>query len=206
MKAATHIYKPVLRLSPVRPVIMKPAALLLLNFVVSLTSASNTSIGKKAKSSMKPLIVLLSVFGICAGITAFLGNADFNLSGRIAMSAMLAFTAMGHFKFTEGMAMMLPAGVPAKKQIVWATGVIEILAAIGLLISTTIQLTGILLIVFFLMILPANIYATMKNVNLEKADYTGNGMNYLWFRISEQIFFIAWVYFFTVTYNHKIFI
>jgi len=93
---------------------------------------------------------------------------------------------------------MLPAGVPAKKQIVWATGVIEILAAIGLLISTTIQLTGILLIVFFLMILPANIYATMKNVNLEKADYTGNGMNYLWFRISEQIFFIAWVYFFTV--------
>ena len=147
---------------------------------------------------MKPLIVLLSVFGICAGITTFLGNADFNLSGRIAMSAMLAFTAMGHFKFTEGMAMMLPAGVPAKKQIVWATGVIEILAAIGLLISTTIQLTGILLIVFFLMILPANIYATMKNVNLEKADYTGNGMNYLWFRIPEQIFFIAWAYFFTV--------
>ena len=33
------------------------------------------------------------------------------------MSAMLAFTAIGHFKFAEGMAMMLPEAVPAKKQI-----------------------------------------------------------------------------------------
>lgn len=147
---------------------------------------------------MKPLIVLISVFGICLGITAFLGTTDINLSGRVAMSAMLAFTAMGHFKFTEGMAMMLPAAIPAKKQIVLLTGVIEILAAVGLLVSTTMQLTGILLIIFFVMILPANIYAAMKNVDLEKADHTGNGMNYLWFRIPEQIFFIAWVYFFTI--------
>lgn len=147
---------------------------------------------------MKPLIILISVFGICLGITAFLGTADINLSGRVAMSAMLAFTAMGHFKFTEGMAMMLPAGVPAKKQIVFATGVIEVLAAIGLLVSAIVQLTGILLIVFFVMILPANIYAAMKNVDLEKADHTGKGIDYLWFRIPEQIFFIAWVYFFTI--------
>ena len=147
---------------------------------------------------MKPLIVLISVFAVCLGITAFLGTMDINLSGRVAMSAMLAFTAMGHFKFTEGMAMMLPAGVPAKKQIVLATGVIEVLAAIGLLVSTTIQLTGILLIIFFIAILPANIYAAMKNVDLEKADHTGRGMDYLWFRIPEQIFFIACVYFFAV--------
>ncbi len=147
---------------------------------------------------MKPLIALISVFGICLGITAFLGTADINLSGRVAMSAMLAFTAMGHFKFTEGMAMMLPAGVPAKKQIILATGVIEVLAAIGLLVSAIVQLTGILLIVFFVMILPANIYAAMKNVDLEKADHTGKGIDYLWFRIPEQIFFIAWVYFFTI--------
>ena len=62
---------------------------------------------------MKPLIVLLSVFGLCIGITVLLGNMDIDFSGRIAMSAMLAFTAMGHFKFTDGMAMMLPAFIPA---------------------------------------------------------------------------------------------
>lgn len=147
---------------------------------------------------MKPLIVLIAVFGACLGITALLGNAELNLSGRIGMSAMLAFTAMGHFKFTDGMVMMLPAGVPAKKQLVLITGVIEVLAAIGLLVLPTIKTTGILLIIFFVMILPANIYAAMKNVDLEKADNSGKGMDYLWFRIPEQIFFIAWVYFFTI--------
>ena len=147
---------------------------------------------------MKPLIVLLSVFGLCIGITVLLGNVDIGFSGRIAMSAMLSFTAMGHFKFTEGMAMMLPAFIPAKKQIVLATGVIEVLAATGLLVSSTIHITGILLIVFFVLVLPANIYAAIKKVDLEKANHTGNGINYLWYRIPEQLFFIAWVYFFAI--------
>lgn len=96
------------------------------------------------------------------------------------------------------MAMMLPSSIPAKKQIVLATGVIEILAAIGLLVLSTIKITGILLIAFFVLILPANIYAALKNINLEKADNSGNGINYLWFRIPEQVFFIAWVYFFAI--------
>jgi len=147
---------------------------------------------------MKPLIVLISAFILCLGITYIIGNVDVYVSGRIAMSAMLAFTAMGHFKFPDGMAMMMPPFIPAKKQIVLLTGVIEVLAAIGLLVTPTIKTTGILLIVFFVLILPANIYAAMKKVNLEKSNYTGNGINYLWFRIPEQIFFIAWVYFFTL--------
>ncbi|MFT4154165.1 hypothetical protein [Parafilimonas sp.] len=147
---------------------------------------------------MKPLIVLLAVFALCLGITALAGNADINLSGRIAMSAMLSFTAMGHFKFPGGMAMMMPPFIPAKKQIVLLTGVIEVLAAIGLLVSSSLRITGILLIVFFLLILPANIYAAIKKVNLEKADHSGNGISYLWFRVPEQIFFIAWVYYFTI--------
>ena len=147
---------------------------------------------------MKPLIVLIGVFVLCLGITALIGSAEINLSGRIAMSAMLSFTAMGHFKFPDGMAMMMPPFFSAKKQIVLITGMIEVLAAGGLLVSSTIKITGILLIVFFLLILPANIYAAMKKVNLEKSDYSGNGINYLWFRIPEQVFFIAWVYYFAV--------
>ena len=114
------------------------------------------------------------------------------------MAVMLLFTAIGHFKFTTGMAMMLPSFIPAKKQIVLATGVIEILAAIGLLVSSTTKIAGILLIAFFVLILPANIYAALRQVNLEKADNSGNGINYLWFRIPEQVFFIAWIYLFAV--------
>ena len=145
---------------------------------------------------MKPLIVLISAFGLCLLATYIIGHTNIIASGRTAMSLMLAFTAIGHFKFTDGMAMMMPPFIPAKKQIVLVTGVIEILAAIGLLVTSTVKITGVLLIIFFVLILPANIYAAMKKVDLEKADNTGNGINYLWFRIPEQIFFIAWIYFF----------
>ena len=147
---------------------------------------------------MKPLIVLISAFLLCLAVTYIIGNPDINVSGRVAMSLMLVFTAIGHFKFTNGMAMMLPVFIPAKNQIVLVTGLIEILAAIGLLVLPTIKVTGILLIAFFVLILPANIYAAIKNVNLEKADNAGNGINYLWFRIPEQVFFITWVYFFSI--------
>ena len=147
---------------------------------------------------MKPLIVLISAFALCLGATYIIGSPDINVSGRAAMSLMLVFTAIGHFKFTDGMAMMLPSFIPVKKQIVLATGIIEILAAIGLLVPSTIKITGILLIIFFVMILPANIYAAIKKVDLEKANYTGTGINYLWFRIPEQLLFIFWVYLFAL--------
>jgi uncharacterized membrane protein len=147
---------------------------------------------------MKPLIVLIAVFLLCLAITAITGHTNVVISGRIAMSVMLVFTAIGHFKFTAGMTMMLPSFIPAKKQIVLATGFIEILAAIGLLVPSTTTITAILLIIFFVLILPANIYAAMQKVDLEKSTNTGNGLNYLWFRIPEQLLFILWVYYFAI--------
>ena len=176
---------------------MLPATLLLSSPVVSLVHQDH--IQQNSTCKMKPLIVLISTFVIAVVVTYFTQHeANILLSGRIAMSLMLVFTAIGHFKFTNGMAMMLPSFIPAKKQIVLATGVIEILAVIGLFVLPTIKITGILLIVFFALILPANIYAAFKKVNLEKADNSGYGINYLWFRIPEQVFFIAWVYFFSI--------
>src|SRR5690348_8129513 len=76
---------------------------------------------------MKPLIVLLSVFAVSLLTTKIVrGNFELALSGRIAMSAMLAFTAIGHFAFTKGMAMMLPDFIPFKSETVYLTGIIEI--------------------------------------------------------------------------------
>jgi uncharacterized membrane protein len=50
------------------------------------------------------------------------------------MSVMLLFTAIAHFKFTKGMTMMLPGFIPFKTETVYLTGIIEIVAAIGLFI------------------------------------------------------------------------
>lgn len=143
---------------------------------------------------MKVLIVLLATFGIGLIVTKLTGDYNVNLSARIAMAVMMAFTALGHFKFTQGMAMMLPAFIPYKKQVVYITGVMEIAAAVGLLIPAMCTLTAWCLIVFFIVLTPANIHAAMKHLDMEKATFDGPGPAYLWFRIPLQLLFIGWVY------------
>jgi len=45
------------------------------------------------------------------------------------MSAMLLFTSIAHFVFSKGMMLMLLSFFPYKKQIVWLTGLLEIMTA-----------------------------------------------------------------------------
>ncbi len=145
---------------------------------------------------MKPFIVLLISFLFAFfAIKIFAHRNDFALSARIGMSVMLVFTAIGHFAFPKGMCMMLPDFIPFKLPLVYLTGIIEIAAAFGLQISGMVSTTGLLLIVFFILILPANIYAALRRVDYQKATNDGKGLPYLWFRIPLQIFYIAWVYF-----------
>lgn len=144
---------------------------------------------------MKPLFVLLAAFCIALfAVKLFLQEYDAALSARIALSAMLIFTAVGHFAFPKGMAMMLPAGIPFKLEVVYLTGLMELAAAVGLLVPSARAFTGWLLIIFFTLILPANINAAMKHVDYQKATFNGNGLTYLWFRIPLQLLFIVWTY------------
>lgn len=144
---------------------------------------------------MKPLIVLLTVFAISLLTTKLVrGNFEFALSGRIAMAAMLVFTAIAHFAFTKGMAMMLPNFIPYKTEVVYLTGIFEIAAAIGLFIPSLSVITAWLLIAFFILVLPANIYAAINHIDYQNGTFDGNGLSYLWFRIPLQILFIVWIY------------
>ena len=148
---------------------------------------------------MKPLFVLLIVFGITAAISkVFYHQWNSEFAGNLAMSIMLFFTAVAHFAFNKGMAMMLPRFIPFKKVFVYVTGLIEILAGVGLLIKPYRHTTSVLLIIFFILILPANVYAAINKIDYEKANYSGNGLKYLWFRIPLQIFFIEWVWYFGI--------
>lgn len=148
---------------------------------------------------MKPLIILLVTFIISLFAIKFIRkDYDFALSARIAMSIMLVFTAIGHFVFTKGMSMMIPQFIPFKESFVYLTGIFEILLAIGLLIPKLKVISGWTLIVFLLLMLPTNIYASMNNVNYQKGTFDGNGLAYLWFRIPLQILFIIWTYIGTI--------
>ncbi|MGV3768352.1 MAG: hypothetical protein ACO1NW_19645 [Chitinophagaceae bacterium] len=144
---------------------------------------------------MKPLIVLLGTFLVALLVIRLVqGRFDWAQAARIGMSAMLVFTAVGHIMYTKGMEMMIPAFIPAKTAMVYGTGIMELLAATGLLIPQFRVLTAWLLIVFFVLVLPANVLAALKQVNYQKGDFSGAGPSYLWFRVPLQVLFIVWTY------------
>lgn len=148
---------------------------------------------------MKPLFVLLATFLLALVATRLFGGAaNWLLAGNLAMAIMLLFTGAAHFKFTKGMALMLPSWLPAKNFWVYLTGYLEIVAAIGLLVPSLRSLVGWLLIGFFLLILPANIHAARHQIDYQKGTNEGPGARYLWFRVPLQLFFIGWVWYFTL--------
>lgn len=148
---------------------------------------------------MEPLIILIAAFVLSLIISKLITRQPkLILSGNIAMSAMLFFTAIGHFVYPAGMAMMLPDFIPFKLGMVYFTGFVEIAAAVGLLIPALRYWTGVLLIIFFILVLPANINAAIKQVDLKNASYTGKGLSYLCFRVPLQILFIVWVWYFAI--------
>jgi uncharacterized membrane protein len=150
-------------------------------------------------TTMETLAVLIPGFIVSMLISRWLtGEWRLTFSGNLAMCLMLFLTAMGHVLFTKGMAMMIPPFIPFKTALVYITGVMEVLMGIALLFPALRQRTGYALIVFFILLLPANIYQSVIYLNMETGTFDGPGPVYLWFRVPLQLFFIAWVYYWSV--------
>ncbi len=149
---------------------------------------------------MAPLILLVSTFIVISLLNYFVNKSRLSISfiGRAAMAFMLVFTGLAHFTQPEPMVAMLPEFIPSKLAVVYITGFFEFLAAIGLLSKKISRWASILLIVFFICVLPANILGSMKYVELGGMEY---GPAYLFFRIPLQVFFIGWTYYFGLRIN-----
>ncbi|HKX83476.1 MAG TPA: DoxX family protein [Pyrinomonadaceae bacterium] len=109
------------------------------------------------------------------------------------MAVMLTVTGIAHFVITDQMVMMFPDFVPFKREIVYFTGICELAAVIGLIWTRFSRLTSVMLIIFFIVILPANIADALKG---PEASGFGNGPAYLFIRIPEQILYLWWVWYF----------
>ncbi len=148
---------------------------------------------------MEPEITLVFVFVTTLVFFKFFKRKFlWEQSGQIAMSAMLVVTSIGHIIYFDGMGKMIPEIIPFKAEIVCLTGFLEFACAVALFFPSLRKTTGLILMIFFTLITPANIYAALNNVNIETGGHDGSGHGYLWYRIPLQIFFIAWVYFCSV--------
>ncbi|WP_051806819.1 hypothetical protein [Streptomyces sp. NRRL F-2664] len=120
--------------------------------------------------------------------------ATWRVSVLHGMAVMLLFTASAHFVPSavgpvpghHDLVALVPPFVPFPRLAVYATGVLELLGAAGLVREATRPTAGLGLAALFVLMLPANIYAAVAQVPL-----AGEPATPLWFRIPEQVLFIG---------------
>ena len=120
---------------------------------------------------------------------------DLQNAGALGIGILFVFTGIGHFIQTEDMAQMLPNWICGRTQIVYLTGILEFVIAIGFFVPTFRRIAGwaaaIVLVLFF----PANIYAAINNIPMGGHVW---GPAYLLVRTPLQIGILLWVYGFTI--------
>ena len=130
-------------------------------------------------------------------LNRFLGRSAIGsrAAGLSGLSLVFAITGLAHFAQTESMAQMLPPWVPGRIPIIYATGVLELAAAVGLQVSRLVRATGICLLVFLILAFPANIYSAIHQV-----DFGGHaaGPVYLLARAPLQALLLGWTWWFAV--------
>ena len=114
---------------------------------------------------------------------------------RVGLTLFFLFTALGHFVRAEEMSMMVPPPLtPYRLEVIYVTGVLELLGAAGVWVPGLSRLAGLCLIVMLACLLPANVYSAVNRV-----EFGGHGAGpaYLLLRVPFQLFVIGWTYYAT---------
>ena len=154
-------------------------------------SPENTTPEKNMLTPVLMLLILTTPY-LLARLVASRGRAvDLKASAAWGAGLLFLFTASGHFIQTAAMVQMLPAWVPGREPLVYATGVLELAIAVALFRARW-RLAGawaavVALIIFF----PANIYAALHHVPFGGHAW---GPIYLLVRGPLQLFIIVWIW------------
>ena len=106
---------------------------------------------------------------------------------RYGLVTMFLLTASAHFNnMKEDLIKMVPPVFPRPREIVFATGALEIAGAIGLLIPALKACAGIGLTLLMIVMFPANAYSARRGIPLR-----GKSPTPLWLRLPLHIGFIA---------------
>lgn len=125
------------------------------------------------------------------GVTRF---ATWQVSAAHGLAFLFTMTGLAHFMPDSVTVMpshadltaMVPSFVPFPEFAVYATGVLELAGAAGLVVTATRVPAGLGLAALMVVMTPANIHAALADIPLN-----GEPPTPLWFRIPEQIVYIA---------------
>lgn len=140
---------------------------------------------------MAPLIVTL-VAWLVVRATGFISMwppaNSWSDALRFALAATFVFTAASHFhpRTRPDLIRMVPASLPAPALLVTATGVLELLGAIGLLVPWTLTAAAYALIALLVAMFPANIRAAREQLVIAER----RAMRLAW-RLPLQLFWMT---------------
>lgn len=136
------------------------------------------------------LIALLALLIVPFAAVKIVSRGAMTTAFQAGLSAFFAFTGVGHFLKTQEMSLMLGSDFPLPILSIYASGVLELLAAVGVWLPRWRKMTGCGLVAMMIGFLPFNIYAAINRVPFGGHEL---GPAYLMARVPFQFLVIWWI-------------
>ncbi len=109
---------------------------------------------------------------------------------RHALSLILLVAGIAHFMVPNLFLVAMPPYIPWHKELIFLTGVLEVIFAVGLTIDKTRYLASVLTACYFIAILPAHIHVSVNGIEM----FGISSPILLWMRTFFQSVFIYWAW------------
>lgn len=113
---------------------------------------------------------------------------------RVILAISIIIVGITHFSSPDTYVKIVPSGLPYPLELVYISGVFEVLGGIGLLVPNVSQFSAWGLIALFIAVFPANINMAVNHIHLD------NIPDSPWFqavRLPFQAVLIAWAWWYT---------
>jgi len=117
---------------------------------------------------------------------------------KYLLGILFVLGGIAHFTKTEFYLKAMPNYFPFHEFFVYASGVLEIILGVLLLINKTTRKAAIGIIILLITVFPANI-----NMYLNSVDFPGMTETELLIRLPIQLIIIAWAYVYTIKKDEK---
>ncbi len=113
---------------------------------------------------------------------------------RALLAVTMVVAGVLHFVFTDLYVAIMPSYLPAHLELVYVSGVFEILGGLGLLIRRTRRAAAWGLVLLYICVFPANLNMAINEIQPSGGDIPPVLM---WVRLPFQLLFIAWAWWMT---------
>ena len=113
----------------------------------------------------------------------------------LLMGAFYVFAGAMHFRAPEAYLPMMPPYLPWHAQLIFVSGVAEVLCGLGVLFPPTRKLAAWGTIALLVAVSPANVHVALHDVPLFGAKQGAGALN--WIRLPFQGVLIAWAWWYT---------